>query len=154
MLDERRRELLAAIGIELYCLRAPAADAAGTPAHEPATTAAGVRVAIAIPRGIRGDAGLASLLAQLVRALGIGAAEAAWIETDGERVEAPLPEVGCYLMLGAAAARAGSAQLPLERQRAATIAVSAECGELFRDAASRRALWQALKPLVQRLHSA
>src|SRR5262249_21927563 len=126
----------------------------GTPSHEPATAPAGVRLAIAIPRGIRGDARLAALLAQLVRALGIGAAEAAWIETDGERVEAPLPDVGCYLMLGAAAPRAGPAQLRLERQRAARIAVSAEPGELFRDAASRRALWQTLKPLVQRLHSA
>lgn len=165
MLDERRRELLAAIGIELYCLRsattaaaeagsADAAPALGTPAQAsvPAISAA-LRVVIACPRAARRDARLARPLGQLARALGIDSGAAAWVETDGDRVDTALPDVACYLMLGAAAARACSAQLSLERQNTATIAVSAAPDELFRDAAGRRALWQSLKPLLHRLRS-
>jgi hypothetical protein len=157
MLDERRRELLAAIGIESYCLRVTqaGADAGLAAAESPAArdAPASVRVVIACPREVRRDARLAQPLRQLACALGVDAAAAAWVETDGDPIDAALPDVDCYLMLGAAAARACSAQLSLERQGTATIAVSAEPGELFRDAAGRRALWQSLKPLLHRLRS-
>jgi hypothetical protein len=162
MLDDgRRHELLAAIGIDVYRLRAAPARGAVADAGAAAVAAAGAaarpaaavgpRVVIACSAAARRDAKLAAPLAHLVRALGVGAAEAAWVETDGERPGGAVPEVSCYLMLGADVARACSAQLSLERQGTATIAVAAEAHELFRDAAGRRALWQTVKPLARRL---
>jgi hypothetical protein len=106
---------------------------------------------IACPRSVRRDPRLAQPLRQLARALGIDPAAVTWVETDGDGTDLALPDVDCYLLLGAAAARACSAQLSLERQSKATIAVSGEPGELFRDAAGRRTLWQSLKPLLHRL---
>lgn len=153
MLDDgRRRELLAAIGIDVYCLRA---TAGAVEEAAPAYAAARVtRAVIACPAGTRSDAKLAKPFAHLVRALGLGADDAAWVETDGDRLKAALPNVSCYLMLGATAARACSAQLSLEQQTAATIAVAAESAEAFGDGPARRALWHAIKPLVRRLRTA
>ena len=114
MLDDGRRlEVLAAIGIDVYRLRAPAVAAApvhsaSQPADSPSDTVAGPRLAIACSAAARREPGFAR----------------------------------------------ASAHLSLEQQASATIAVSAEGAEMFRDAAARRATWQALKPLVRRLRTA
>ena len=155
MLDDgRRRELLAAIGIDVYCLRGTVgAVEEARPDYGAAPATAAARAVIACPESVRHDARLARQLAQLVRALGLDAAEAAWVETDGDSLNSALPEVSCYLMLGAAAARACSAQLSLAQQSAATLALAGEAAAAFGDAASRRALWQTLKPVVRRLRT-
>src|SRR5215468_7739657 len=101
MLDDgRRHELLAAIGIDVYRLRAaPArgavADAGAVAAAFP-PAAVVARVVIACSAAARRDARLAAPLVHVVRALGVAAAEAAWVEADGERPCGPLPEVSCY----------------------------------------------------------
>ena len=154
--DDRRLELLAAIGIDVYRLRPSAAAPRrgavrdGAAAPMPAAASAAPSVAICCDEAARTEAWRAPRFAQLVRALGVDPAAVAWVDasTDGA-----LPDVPCYLMIGAAAARACSAQLSLEQQRVATIAVSADADRLFGDAPSRRALWQVLKPLARRLRS-
>ena len=158
MLDDGRRlEVLAAIGIDVYRLRAtdvgapqpvvelPRVEEAALPAGRP-------RLVIACPGVVRRDARFARVSAQIVRALGVSASAVRWIETTADD-SAPLPDVPAYLMIGPTAARACSAHLSLEQQNTATIAVSAEGTEMFRDAVARRATWQALKPLLRRLRA-
>ena len=158
MLDDGRRlEVLAAIGIDVYRLRAPAVAAApvhsaSQPADSPSDTVAGPRLAIACSAAARREPGFARASAHLVRALGVPESAVCWVETAGA-ASAPLPDVPAYLMIGPTAARACSAHLSLEQQNTATIAVSAEGTEMFRDAVARRATWQALKPLLRQLRA-
>lgn len=144
MLDDGRRlEVLAALGIDVYRLRAH-----GTPAPAASGT---IRLVVACAGGARRDGRIAQRLDRAVRALGVGDADVAWTEGATDGSVAGLPQADAYLMCGASVARACSASLPLDRQKSATIAVSADPSEWARDAASRRALWQALKPLARRL---
>lgn len=162
MLDEGRRlEILAALGVDVYVLRvaspriaareaktdpAPSArDAEGESA--PAAVSA-PRLVVACPPGTRRE--LQARCVQLVRALGLAQHDAAFLSA-GSVVAPQVPEAPAYLMLGAEAARACSAQLPLERQQGATIAIADDAWLLASDAAAKRALWSALKPLAWRL---
>ena len=156
MLDDGRRlELLAAIGIDVYRLRRPVGEAApaGDPVAAPADRSAGDsgRLAIVCQRDVR-VAGRSKLpIAALLRALRVGADAVTWVETSTDGSVSALPDLPAYLMIGAAAARAASAQLKLTQQQRATIVVTDEAPTLLRDAAAKRALWQALKPLARRL---
>ena len=152
MLDERGQlAVLAAIGIEVYRLRASTGAQADSSCAEPAAaadrTASGVAPArelvVACPRGQRGD----RRLTQILRALGRGDAGVAWVDAE---TLADMPDGAAYLFVGSAA-RACSARLPLARQEAAAIAVIADPAELALDGSAKRALWQALKPLARRL---
>jgi len=162
MLDDGcRLEVLAAIGIDVYRLRAPRpALAVGSSAaladtvDSAALAELALRLAVACDARLRRDARAASQLDQVVRALGVDAGAVAWVDAAASGALAALPQVDAWLMVGAAAARAISAQLPLDRQNSATIAVSAEPADWMRDAAARRALWQSLKPLARRLSDA
>ena len=171
MLDEAGRlDMLAALGIDVYHLRAadeapiPAAAAARAPASvtptrlaaaagsaQAARSDAPARLVVACAAGVRRDARLARHIGQVVRALGVDDAAVAWAESAPDGSFTALPLVDAYLMLGSSAARHGAALLPIERQNSATIVVAPEPGELLRDRASRRALWQMLKPLARRL---
>ena len=153
MLDDGRRlEILAAIGVDVYRLRAAARDAA-TPAPSGAAAAPAARIAIVCARAARAGSSGKSPLTPILRALGVDAAAANWIETTGDGGAGTLPDLPAYLMIGAAAARAASQQLTLTQQQQATIVVTPEADALPRDAAAKRALWQALKPLARRLRA-
>ena len=163
MLDEGRRlQVLAAMGVDVYQLRA-ARDAAPDMAPAPAlgvrekggapTAAAAVAVVAVCAYGARADVRLARLFAQLPRSLGIDAARLAWIEMPADGALPTLPDVRCYLFIGPATARAGAAQLSLTQQNQATIAVCAEPKELLAGPSARRVLWQAIKPLARRLRA-
>jgi len=163
MLDEGRRlQVLAAMGVDVYQLRA-ARDAAPDIATAPApgvresvgagVGAAAVAVVAVCAHGARADLRLARLFAQLPRSLGIDAARLAWIEMPPDGALPTLPDVHCYLFIGTAAARAGAAQLSLTQQNQATIAVCAEPKELLAGPSARRVLWQAIKPLARRLRA-
>lgn len=147
--DARRLELLAAIGIDVYRLRER-----GAGEHEPEGITVDARLVVACLRSVRRDARSAHRLAQVVRALGVASGAVRWIEADARAAAMDLPDVPAYLMIGADAARTCSAQLSLEQQAAAAIAVMPETGMLPGDAAARRALWQVLKPLARRLAGA
>ena len=157
--ENRRLEVLAAIGIDVYRLRATdaARQAVAAPAPPPAGTGQGaqaaVRLVVACAQGAGREPAFMRLLPQLLRALGVTESTISHIETGADGSLAGLPEVSAYLMIGAAAARACSAQLSIEQQNAATIVVGPEPAQSMRDAAGKRALWQQLKPLARRLRA-
>jgi hypothetical protein len=163
MLDEGRRlQVLAAMGVDVYQLRA-AHDAAPDIAPAPApgvresagvgVVGAAVAVVAVCENGARADLRLARLFAQLPRSLGIDAARLAWIEMPADGALPTLPDVRCYLFIGPPIARAGAAQLSLTQQNQATIVVCAEPKELLAGPPARRVLWQAIKPLARRLRA-
>ena len=154
MLDEERRlNVLAALGIGVYRLRVPD-ERQSTPASVDATAdsapAVAPRMVIACDRATRQDARTLRQLNQVVRAIGVGNNAIAWVEAAADGSFGALPPVDAYLMLGAAARRC-AASLSIDRQNAATIAVTPEPADMMRDGAARRALWQVLKPLARRL---
>jgi len=153
MLDEGRRlDVLAALGIDVYRLRAPGARHAATScagATADAAPAVAPRLVIACDAAARRDTRMVRPLNHVVRALGIDSNEVAWIESAANGSFVALPPVDAYLLIGAA--QRCAAALPIERQNAATIALTAEPADMMRDGATRRALWQALKPLARRL---
>lgn len=157
--EDRRLEVLAAIGIDVYRLRqagpadvvsvnAPALPERSTSAADPA------RLVVACGHGAGRDPGVARLLPQLLRALGIADAAIRRIETAADGSLAGLPGAPTYLMIGTPAARACSAQLSIEQQNAATmVVVDGDPVRLPRDAGGKRTLWQLLKPLARRLRA-
>ena len=156
--DDSRLEILAAIGVDVYRLRAVTGIGTNEPAAAKQGTAgrhenAAPRLAIACDNGVRLDPRCVRLFAQIARALDVADSSIAWIDITADRELTALPDVPAWLMIGAAAARNCSAHLSLAQQGAVTIAVAAEPSDLGRGAAARRALWQALKPIARRLRS-
>jgi DNA polymerase III psi subunit len=159
MLDEGSRlAVLAAIGIDVYRLR----EACTQGETSGAAVALGGRSAVAEParlvvaciHGAGRNPSLARLLPQLLRSLGVADAAARRIETAVDGSLTALPEAPAYLMIGAAAARACSAHLSIERQNTLMLVViDDEPAIVLRDAAAKRALWQQLKPLARRLRT-
>jgi len=152
--DGSRLEILAALGVDVYRLRASGADTRVSFSAEPEQMAVDPCVAIACAAGLRGDARLDRLLAAVVRALGVAQSRVAWVETTVDDTAATLPDVAAWLLIGAQSARSCSARMSIAQQQASVIAVTTEPAKLGRDASSRRALWQTLKPLARRLSSA
>ena len=158
MLDSEHLRMLAAMGVDVYALRtsmfSPVAAAA---AHAHAVTGATLaqadapRLVVACAQNARRDARLVRLFAQLPQTLGIPVAAIGWIEADAAGNLASPPSAPAYLVLGAAMARVLGVQLSTMQQNSSTIAVTAEPAQLPGSAADKRALWQALKPLAQRL---
>jgi hypothetical protein len=153
MLDSEHLRVLAAMGVDVYALRtetfAPAMDA-------PAPTgvsaeAVAPRVVVVCAQNVRRDARLARLFAQLPQALGVPGSAVGWLEADAAGSFISTPSTPAYLVLGAAMARALGVQLSTMQQNSSTIAVTADPAQLPGGAADKRALWQALKPLAQRL---
>jgi hypothetical protein len=158
MLDEGSRlAVLAAIGIDVYRLRAADAqgDASRTAAlAEHPAVAEPARLVVGCVNGAGRNPSLARLLPQLLRSVGVADAAARRIETAADGSLTALPEAPAYLMIGAAAARACSARLSIERQNALMLVViEDEPAMALRDAAAKRALWQQLKPLARRLRA-
>jgi len=150
MLDPRQRhEMLAAMGIELYVLRDVAAPHTGVPDSAGAEQALDVVVASAVDAG--GDAAAQRLRSLLPLALGTSAERIRWLLADsGGQLPEP-PTARAYLALGHDMPRALGANLSTQQQMAATIAAADEPAASLRDALSKRALWQALKPLARQL---
>ncbi len=159
MLDEGSRlAVLAAIGIDVYRLRA--ADAQGETFHaaepyaEVPAVAEPARLVVGCANGAGRNPSLARLLPQLLRSVGIADAAVRRIETAADGSLTALPEAPAYLMIGAAAARACSAHLSIEQQNTlALVVIDAEPTTALRDAGAKRALWQQLKPLARQLRA-
>jgi hypothetical protein len=154
MMDAQRLRLLEAMGIDVYALRAH--DAVPVRAAVSTTNASGeaqaqTRLAIVCASGVRRDARLARLFAQLPQTVGVAAGAIEWLEADANGELAGAGDVPAYLVLGAAMARALGVQLSTMQQSTVTIAVTADPAQLPGAAADKRALWQTLKPIVRRL---
>jgi len=151
--DARQLAILAAIGIDVYRLRArdaaiPVRPAAATAAPEPAD-GADIRLVIAAEAGLRREPRAARRIAQRARAIGAADAQTRSIDVaDGAAVA--LPDAPAYLLIGAAARACGS-QMPIARQQAAAIAVIDELA--IATGAARRVAWQTLKPLARRVRA-
>lgn len=157
MLDSEHLRMLAAMGVDVYALRTSMSAPIAAATHAHAVTDATLaqahapRLVVACAQNVRRDARLARLFAQLPQTLGVAGSAIDWLEADaGGNVASP-PSAPAYLVLGAAMARALGVQLSTMQQNSSTIAVTAEPAQLPGSAADKRALWQALKPLAQRL---
>jgi len=136
--EAQRLSMLRAMGIDVFQLRAMAAQASATdPAGGDAT------VAIVCLK----EATALRFKAQLPRALGIAEDHLQWCD-----VGAPVPgDAGAYVVIGTEAARALGAQLSTMQQNRSLIATTAEPSDLLRGGAAKRALWQVLKPIARRV---
>lgn len=154
MLEERQRNaVLASMGIDVYLLRTRAAQL--TQAVEPDDAAAreATRLVVACAQGAGESTHGARLRTLLPLALGIPAARLHWIEADAASELPEPPSAAAYLALGAEMPRALGAHLSTMQQNAATIAAADAPSQSLRDGLSKRALWQALKPLARRLRN-
>ena len=148
--EAQRRAVLATMGIDVYLLRARAAPAAAAAiAH-----ADGARLVVACGRAASASPHGASLRRLLPLALGMPAACLHWIEADASGALPEVPDAPAYLALGAEMPRALGAHLSTVQQKSAAIAAADAPAHSLRDGLSRRALWQALKPLARRLREA
>lgn len=139
-----RHALLDAIGATPLRLRSrPAPGDAVTSAEAGAEDAALVVVCAVHER----DAARSAL-----HALGLGVDTAVWLSPDAHGALVSPPLAPNYLVLGEPLARKLGAQLPTAQQQAVRIVVAAAPAQ-WRDAAAKRRLWQALKPLVRALRS-
>lgn len=139
--EAQRLSMLQTMGVDVYRLRGGDAPNAGA-----AVGAGEASVAVICPRAA--SAGLARFRDQLPRALGLGAERVRWHEAGGADIA---QDAAAYLAIGSEAARALGVQLSTMQQNNSVIAATAEPAALLRDAAAKRALWQALKPVVRRL---
>ncbi len=122
MVEAGHRQMLEAMGIDIYELRTH--EAALVVASSQAACAP--RLAVVCAHGVRSQARLAKLFAQLPQALGLTADEFGWHEADNAGVLAEPPVVPGYLVLGALMARALGAQLSTQQQKRALIELTAE----------------------------
>ena len=153
MMDAARLRLLEAMGIDVYALRGR--EAAPVDAAVSAASAAGeaqTRLTVVCANGVRRDARLARLFAQLPHAVGVVAASIEWLEADANDELAGAGDAPAYLVLGAPMARALGVQLSTMQQMSAIIAVADAPRACMGNGLARRALWQALKPIARHLH--
>jgi hypothetical protein len=153
--EVQRREVLAAMGIDLYLLRAHAAEVKPvvlSPREEEAdTNTAQIALVVALSHGASADPHARKLRKILPHALGISSAHVHWIEADTTGKLSPPPNAGAYLALGQDLPRALGEHLSTTQQMSAVIAVADTPQICMRDALAKRALWQALKPVARHL---
>ena len=131
--EARRRELLGALGIDVYV---------------PRGTAAGPGAVLVVvcaepdPRAARTQ----PLRQILPNALGIDASRILWIPP-----QAALPPAAACLAFGADSLAARDAQLSTMQQNGGVVAIAGPADTCLAGPDARRALWQALKPIARRL---
>jgi hypothetical protein len=154
-LDEtQRRALLQAMGIDVYLLRG---GRAGESAHHSAGVEAAVASAasnevdlvVASAADSARDAATQRLRALLPLAIGVPAERIRWIIAGAGGALPEPPAAHAYLALGADMPRALGANLSTMQQMSATIAAADDAAASLGNGLSKRALWQALKPLAR-----
>jgi hypothetical protein len=134
MLAEARRcELLAAIGIDRYLRRAAAAP---------------IGLVVVCERTELEGESARRLQRWLPAAIGLAAHQIRWLAADGARLP-PLPPARALLVLGERLAPLAARSLRTELACAVADAPAAS----LRDAMTKRALWQALKPIARCLRT-
>lgn len=161
--DAEHLHLLNAMGVDVYVSRSRLTDAVGSAADAStsrvnALTAAdqamtAIQLVAVCARGARAQACLSPLLGQLPQILGVAPTAIHWLEADAQGTLVAAPSAPAYLVFGAAMARALGVQLSTMQQNSSVIAVTAEPEQLPGSAMQKRALWQVLKPLAQRLRA-
>jgi hypothetical protein len=156
--EAQRLQTLAAMGIDVYLLRAPDAAVANVARGEIAPVsqaavggAASAQPALVVACARDVDAHARRLRASLPLALGIVAGRIVWIEPDATGALPAPPTAPAYLALGADLARVLGEQLSTMQQMSAVIAVADAPNACLGSGLARRALWQALKPIARHL---
>jgi hypothetical protein len=149
--EAQRLQTLAAMGIEVYLLRAHGAAVVGETALQAQAPAADANMLPALVVACAADAATPRLRAALPLALGISTARIVWIEPDAAGAFVSPPPSPAYLALGADLARALGEQLSTMQQMSAVIAVADAPRACLGNGLARRALWQALKPIARHL---
>jgi hypothetical protein len=147
-MDSQRLAMLEAMGVDVYFLRTSVdSQTALAPA-----AGAGVDLVVACAAPTAADRHGARLRKLLPHALGLAPDRIGWIEPDAAGELLPPPPARAYLVLGATLTRSLGVHLSTTQQNTAVIAVADEPAVSLRDGLSKRALWQALKPVARRLH--
>jgi hypothetical protein len=153
--ETRRRELLQAMGVDVYLLRSSQVGAVvvgeGIEAASVSPEPNDLDLVVASAADAARDPAAQRLRALLPLALGLPAERIRWITAAAGGVLPDPPAARAYLALGADMPRALGANLSTMQQMSVTLAAADEPASSLRDGLSRRALWQALKPLA-RLH--
>lgn len=147
--EAQRLAFLNAMGVDVYRPRATA------PAPIETTTSAtlAAQTVVLCARHHRERPHAARLFARLHDVLGVVSDRLSWHESDATAaIDAP-PEAEVYLVFGTPLARALGEKLSTMQQMRSLIAIVDEAEHLTGSAASKRALWQTLKPVARRLRS-
>ena len=142
--EAQRRDMLAAMGIEIYVLRAASAPTIGD------AKADGEWLIVAASDAVMKSPQCAHLRKSLPIVLGMTAERIRWLVADAGNSFDAVPLAHAYLVLGAALARSLGAHLSATQQNTSVIAVADEPSISFVDSMSKRALWQTLKPIARR----
>ncbi len=148
--DSRRRELLVAMGIDVYVLRG--SESALSRASK--TSVASEWLVVAAGEAAMKSTQCAQLRKALPAAVGISADRIRWLTADESASFDSVPAARAYLVLGSALARSLGAHLSAKQQNASVIAVADEPAHSYSSAMSKRALWQTLKPIARRIRVA
>ena len=156
ILDEtQRRALLQAMGIDVYLLRGGRAgeaaphDSAGVEAAITSAASNEVDLVVASAADSARDAAAQRLRTLLPLAIGVPAERICWITAGAGGALPEPPSAHAYLALGTDMPRALGANLSTMQQMSATIAAADDAAASLRSGLSKRALWQALKPLAR-----
>ncbi|HEX4482020.1 MAG TPA: hypothetical protein VH082_14485 [Rudaea sp.] len=137
--EAHRRELLSAMGVDVFVLRAASAATVHADANAD-------WLVVAASAETQKSTQCAQLRKTLPTMLGIPSERVRWMAGETNDI----PDAAAYLVLGAALAREFGANLPAVRQQSAVIAVADEPAASFTGAMAKRALWQSLKPIARR----
>jgi hypothetical protein len=137
--EAQRRELLSAMGVDVYVLRTANAELAQVEASRD-------WLVVAASADTQKSTQCTQLRKTLPAMLGIPAERVHWMAVETKEI----PDAAAYLVLGAALAREFGANLPAAKQQSAVIAVADEPAASFTGAMAKRALWQSLKPIARR----
>ncbi|MEP6483221.1 MAG: hypothetical protein ABJB01_02145 [Rudaea sp.] len=142
--EAQRRDMLAAMDIEVYVLRGAVA-----PKNDSASSD-GEWLVVAASDAVLKSPQCAHLRKSLPTVLGIEADHIRWLAADADNSFETVPLAHAYLVLGAALARSLGAHLSATQQNTSVIAVADEPSISFGSAISKCALWQTLKPIARR----
>ncbi len=146
MLTEvRQRELLHAMGIEVYVLRC------GSGSGDRADAAAAVDVVVLCGEGPAGDPQARTLRTCLPLVLGVGKDRIQWLRSRADGVVPELPPARACLVMGSDLADTFRAQNSLKPHDTMLIAVADTPAQSLCTSLARKGLWETLKPLRRHL---
>ncbi len=152
-MEAQRLAMLEAMGIDVYVLRTHADMPVVTASETAQASSEGADLVVVCARAAKGDAHVARLRACLPQAIGLVPSRILWIEPDAVGELTAPPPARAYLLLGGALTRALGLHLSTTQQNTPVIAVADEPAASLRDGLSKRALWQALKPVARTLRT-
>jgi hypothetical protein len=143
----RRAQVLRALGVTPWRLRAVAAPEPSQLDVAPSPASGGVDCVVLVPAGC--SARQLDLLGRAFCSFGPALARAARIEVGSEAVR--IPHARAYLVLGEAQAHALGRDLPAEVMHRAHIVLADPPAEVLAGGAGKRRLWSALRNLRRAL---